>query len=87
MKPKLRSKIIVPHMKDCGALDMVRKGAWDDPWAVPTGNVHYLDLLGRRGGYRRWIEYCCNDTHCAATVVVLENDITNNIVTGDEVKK
>lgn len=85
---KVRSKIIRNHKRGCYALAAAAKNAWPHPWSVPSGDVHRLDLMGRRnGGGRRWIEYRCNDADCPALLAVLEDDFLAQAAWGNEVNK
>ena len=81
----IRSKIIRHHKKGCAALAAAIERTWHHPWAIPTGEIHYLDIMGRNNGTgRRWIEYRCNDIDCPALVAIMEDDFLLQVDWGHE---
>ena len=68
MKKRLKSKVMVPHEKDCRACASVKRGDWDTPWSGIIKRTEYRDVLVRKhkNGHCLYYVISCNSTNCQA---------------------
>ena len=81
----MRTKIMVEHSDNCCYLTNPENLKHHmTPWAVIDDKKPYefLDAIGRKGGWRMWIRFRCNDTSCGAIIAVLSHEILDNLPTG-----
>lgn len=72
----LRSMIVYPHKRDCGALKQVRLGNWVTPWAYVTEKELSGSSKGlRKNGITRWRTVICNSTDCPGVIAFNEKDL------------
>lgn len=70
---KLRVRILKDHRADC-----YYKDTGGTPWYIKGDDpILYRDLRGyeRRGSWRRWQPFRCNNLQCGAKGIVLLSDI------------
>lgn len=81
----MKTRITVKHMKDCGALNMVKQGPWKTPWAGIEPVARYLNAWGTSKGnavHHWWLEFRCNDPECPALILVKIDDVLEELPSG-----
>lgn len=73
----MKTKVIVPHKKDCNALKIVERGAWKTPWSGVIKKSQFRDKIGRKNsGYSLWHYIPCNVCECPGMLIVnFEEDL------------
>lgn len=73
----LEAKVAVPHIKECAAVRLTKKGDWSTPWGPVAWGEHGDPVItterrygknGRR--FTKWVVFVCNDTACKARLHV-----------------
>lgn len=78
---EVRHVIDVPHVKDCWAVEAVKRGDWPTAWCSVLDKEEpfaWRDQLGRRrpvrGGGRAWLRLLCNSTNCNGRLLLYIDD-------------
>ena len=72
---KLKWKLSVKHSKDCYAVNTVKEGIWEHPWAYVEKECLFLKKNGAKKGNNIFHYLRCNCTTCPARALFSVDDL------------
>jgi hypothetical protein len=80
----MKTYLIKKHVKNCSAINHVKKKIWGNPWTICRGEFRFGRLNSpMKSGRRGWLFAICNNTQCKAKIAILAEDIESELPTHD----
>lgn len=76
MDNQIRTRLLVPHKRDCLAVQVVKQGRWQTPFGSVANYKEYRSANGaNRGRTYAWLIILCNDPNCPAQLAAREDTV------------